>query len=580
MRYEKLSASMAALIEEFEVQGVASMTASTRAVPLASDDPAAPPTVFAYVRCSADASIEQVPGVNMHAKRGNVRTALVSLDGVNNLSEREDVWRISPAVTLNPLNDVSAQKTDLPTYRSRTGHTGARVIVGIVDSGIDPSHPAFAKRIHSIWDQTISGTGWASTKYGTVLAGPAMIASSDTNGHGTHVAGIAAGKDATFGGVASEAEIVVVKTNFSNTGIGDGIRYIFAIADELNLPAVVNLSLGGHHDAHDGSDDLSELIGERSGSGRIVVVAAGNEGGDPIHGATTVSPGDTAEITFVVPPNSQPGGAPFVRLNGWYGEDSLLEISVRTSTGEDTPFQPVIQGGPPSRTYHLTGAVIRLTTPAPTATPNGDHHFLVELQPGGSTNLVQGGTWRVRVRNTGASDARVDLWSIVPEGSRDVAFTNPFNSPDMKIGSPGAAAQAITVASLTSRNIWRDSTGTERAVGLTVDTISDFSSQGPLRNGAQKPDVTAPGAMIISCLSSKSKPAASNIIGSGFRVNAGTSMACPYITGLVALLLEGDHSLDVAAIKTQLQLNSRIPGEAPNTFDPHWGFGMIDAGSI
>jgi subtilisin family serine protease len=581
MNYEKLSASMAALVEEFQFQGTAMMMmAGPRAVPLASDDVTAPPAVFAYLRCDSDARIDLIPGVNVHSRRGKVRTALVSLDGLDQLSERKDVYLISPAVSMKPLNDVAALKTGLPTYKNNTNGSGKGVIVGIVDSGIDALHPAFSSRIHSIWDQTITGTGWGNTNYGTVLTGSSLAVSSDTNGHGTHVAGIAAGDDANFGGVAPEANIVVVKTNFLNLGIGDGIRYIFAIADQLGMPAVVNLSLGGHHDAHDGSDDLSELINERTGEGRIVVAAAGNEGGDDIHAGVEIPAGQVAEISFMVPPNSQPGSTPFVRLNGWYGQDGDCEISVQTSSGNATAFQPVISNGRPSKTYNFSNAVLRLTTPSPSSTPNGDHHFLAELFPGPFSSFVQGGVWRLQVRNNGPQDARINVWSIVPQGARDAAFLPPFNSPDMKIGSPGSSEQAITVASYTTRNSWQDSSGATRAVGLTVDTISDFSSPGPLRSGMHKPDITAPGAMIVSCLSGQSSPPPSNIISSKFRVNAGTSMACPYITGLVALLLQVDPTLNTSSLKARLQAHSAIPGVPPGAFNNQWGFGLIDAGSL
>jgi hypothetical protein len=57
-----------------------------------------------------------------------------------------------------------------------------------------------------------------------------------------------------------EANFVMVKTDFMDAHIADAIRYIFCIASELNRPAVVNLSLGGHADAHDGTDSLSQII--------------------------------------------------------------------------------------------------------------------------------------------------------------------------------------------------------------------------------------------------------------------------------------------------------------------------------
>jgi subtilisin family serine protease len=72
----------------------------------------------------------------------------------------------------------------------------------------------------------------------------------------------------------------------------------------------------------------------------------------------------------------------------------------------------------------------------------------------------------------------------------------------------------------------------------------------------------------------------SNILTPLFRVNAGTSMACPFITGLVALLLERNPALDPAAVKALLKSNSAVPGAAPGAFDPKWGFGLIDASGL
>ena len=579
MNYDKLSAGMSALIEEFKSTGPAMLTEAPRAVPLASFDASGTPQFYSFIRCNPDAAISQSKGVSPHSKRGKVRTALISLSGLETLSERDDVHRISPAVTLKPLNDVCAVRTRLPVYRGNHAEMGRNVVVGIIDTGIDASHPAFQNRIHSIWDQTITGVGWGTTKYGTVLAGPTLVVSADTNGHGTHVAGIAAGNDAVFGGVAPEARIVCVKTNFQNTGIGDGIRYVFTVAEKLGLPAVVNLSLGGHFDAHDGSDALSELIDERTGPGRVIVAAAGNEGGDDIHAATEVQAGQIEEIPFRVSPGSQPGSTPWVRLNGWYGAGDC-EISIETSSGDVTPFQAVIAGPNQSRTYNFPNATLRITTPPATININNDHSVLVEIAPGPFSNSVQGGTWRLRVRNVGGTDVRFDVWSIVPAGAREAVFLAPFNSSDMKIGSPGTASEAITVASFTSRNTWVDHLGTSRAVGLTLDTISDFSSPGPLRNGLEKPDITAPGAMIVSALSRASAPPPSNVINGDFRVNAGTSMACPYITGLAALLLERDPTLDAAGVKALLRPHSSVPTLNPGAFHPSWGFGLIDAGLL
>jgi subtilisin family serine protease len=581
MNYQKLSANMAALVEEFQSPSGPALMNAALAVPLnesANDfESEATPTVFALIRCDWGAVIDPLPGADIHNERGRVRTALVTLEGIDLLSEHPDVRYISAAVTLNPLNDVAAQRTGLPAFKSRVGAAGRGVVVGVVDSGIDADHPAFAGRIHSIWDQTMSGAGWGTNNFGTVLTAPNLGGSLDTNGHGTHVAGIAAGNDARFGGVAPEADIVVVKTNFLNAGIIAGIRYVFHVAEQLGKPAVVNLSLGGHHDAHDGSDNLATAIDDDSGPGRIVVAAAGNEAGDHIHGVAVVPPGQTVDIPVLVPPNSQPGKTPFVRLNGWYSQGGACDLSVVTSSGDRTPFHAA-DASPEA--FNFSNASVRITTPPTGTNPNGDRNFLVELNPGPFSNSVQGGTWFLRVRNNQGSEVRIDVWSIVPQGARDAEFAPGFDSQDMKIGSPGCAGRVVTVGSFTTRNKWQDSGGASRAVGLTLDTISDFSSPGPLRNGRRKPDVTAPGAMIISCQSKDSSPRASDIVGGGFRVNAGTSMACPFITGLVALLLQDDPSLDSAAVKARLRGHSSVPGEATGSFNNQWGFGLIDVGSL
>lgn len=579
MKYNKLSARMSAFVERCNRRSRRLSLESTRAVPLPSPDAAVDPQVQAFIRCDANAALDNTEGVRPRAQRGTVRTALVSLSGIDKLSERSDVYRISPGIMLKPLNDLCAQRTRLPVFRNNHPEQGRGVVIGIVDSGIDATHPAFADRIESIWDQTIEGEGWGTTNYGTVLRDQNLSDSRDVNGHGTHVAGIAAGNDGVFGGVAPAARLVCVKTDFLHTSVADGIRFIFAEADRLKQPAVVNLSLGSHHDPHDGSDDLSVLIAERSGPGRIVVAAAGNEGTNDIHAAAEVPAGQTKEILLRVPQIIDQRTPPWVRLNGWYSGGDC-EISIQTSSGDETPFQPVILGPNPTSTFNFSDAVVRVTTPPSSASGNDDHSFLVELEPVPPEIRVQGGTWRLRIRNVSQSDARVDVWSIVPAPARDAFFVAPFRSADMKIGTPGAARQAITVASFTSRNRWIDFSGHSQFVNMTLDTISDFSSPGPLRNGFPKPDVTAPGAMIVSCLSRTSMPLQKDVVNDHFRVNFGTSMACPYITGLVALLLEHTPTLDAEAIKAMLRENSLVPTLNPGTFHPSWGFGLIDAGSL
>src|SRR6185503_18468917 len=106
-------------------------------------------------------------------------------------------------------------------------------------------------------------------------------------GHGTHVLGIAGGDGSatgggvpayTYAGMAPKADLVVVKTDMSDTGVLDGVAYVMNRATALGKPAVVNLSLGTLYGPKDGTSPFEAGIAALTGPGRVIVVAAGNDG--------------------------------------------------------------------------------------------------------------------------------------------------------------------------------------------------------------------------------------------------------------------------------------------------------------
>ena len=101
-----------------------------------------------------------------------------------------------------------------------------------------------------------------------------------------------------------------------------------------------------------------------------------------------------------------------------------------------------------------------------------------------------------------------------------------------------------------------------------------------MRSGAPKPDVSAPGSLIAAPLSSDSAPRRPFVLSDEIRLNQGTSMAAPFVTGLVALLLERDPALDPDAVKGRLRDAGSIPGLPAGTHDVKWGFGLVDAGDL
>ncbi len=580
MRHEKLSPGILLAYENYHREGSEGLVTHRRSLGIISPRSSLKPirsVVFIYCDEQADLSHLSQYGIRINQNRGKVRTAFVPIDSLDSLSEEPAIERIKPSRKLHWRMDVAPEKVALQQFKKKHSQlSGKGVVIGIIDSGIDSEHPAFSGRISRIWDQTLSGNGVAEGAYGSELTDKYLTMSLDTDGHGTHVAGIAGGSDTEFGGVAPEAKFIIVKTDLQDAHIADGVRYVFRVADEMGLPAVVNLSLGGHADGHDGTDSLSKIINAETGSGKIVCAAAGNEGNDNIHGQTNVKTGDMATMRFSAPLD-QVG---IVWLNGWYSRDSELEVSVRSPNGFVTPFQPIITDDNPSQEYNLSDARVEIVTPGKDPI-NGDYNFFVQIRGMGEGQFnqpVPGGVWQLRLRNTSSKETRVDVWTL--DDANSVFFTGKSIADSVKIGSPGCAANAITVAAYTSKAKYTDIDGKEREMGLEVDTISEFSSEGPLRNGAQKPDLAAPGAMIVSALSSDADLSRSMIINSKFVALAGTSMATPFVTGLVALLLQRNPKLDPESLKEILYKNSSIPGKKKGTFDNKWGFGLINAENL
>ncbi|AVH67230.1 S8 family peptidase [Nostoc sp. 'Peltigera membranacea cyanobiont' N6] len=571
MRHEKLSPGLLLAFQDYQKEGDKALITHKRSLGIiAHKSPVKPTKSVVFIYCDPDADLSHLSQYNIEVNQnsGSVRTAFLPIESLDVLSEQDIIQRIKPSRKLHLRMDTAMEAVKLPEFQKKSKLTGKGVIIGIIDSGIDPKHPAFAGRILHIWDQTLPGPGVTEGGYGAEFTGAQLTISQDTAGHGTHVAGIAAGADTNYSGVAPEAELVIVRSDLQDAHIADGVRYIFRVARELGRAAVVNLSVGGHADAHDGSDSLSKVIDAETGPGRIVCCAAGNEGNANIHGQATIPSGRTRGMRFNVPLN-QIG---IVWLNAWYSKDSELEVSVRSPNGFVTPYQKIITEGNAAQDYQLPDARVQLATPGPDQA-NGDRNFFVQIR-GIDPSPVMGGVWQLRVRNTSSTDTRLDVWTL--DDTSSVFFTGKSVKDTLKIGSPGAASSAITVAAYTTKSKYTDIDNQVREMGLELHTITEFSSEGPLRNNGQKPDVAAPGAMIVSTLSADASFDRSSMINSKFVVMAGTSMATPFVTGLVALLLQRDPKLDPVAVKDLLRKNSAIPRKPAGTFDDKWGYGVIN----
>ena len=189
-----------------------------------------------------------------------------------------------------------------------------------MDSGIDwnhkdfidndelyPSNPAnWQTRIMYIWDQHLSndphysvsppdgyayGLEYSSTEVNQAIQGGNSLATIDTIGHGSHVAGIAAGDGTstnnTYIGMAPECKLIVCKNDLNDTGKKlDGFDWILykASESELNMPVVINFSQGGNWGPHDGTTLWEQAINyDIQNNGLNLVVSAGNSRNDREH---------------------------------------------------------------------------------------------------------------------------------------------------------------------------------------------------------------------------------------------------------------------------------------------------------
>ena len=222
----------------------------------------------------------------------------------------------------------------LPNDRKVKGR-GDGVVVGIIDSGFDLSHPAFRDgnkklRVDALLVQTFNGTSFSVREFSTAQLETGWKTGGnrpglDENGHGTHVASIAAGSPFNgVSGVAPNARFVLVKTDFIR--LAEATKWCFDKA--AGRPAVVNMSLGGHHGAHDGASAEERALDRLSGPGRIVVLAAGNERIDNIHVGTRFAKAQMETATMDIATDE--GG---VTIVCWYDDKDSFDVALVSPSG-------------------------------------------------------------------------------------------------------------------------------------------------------------------------------------------------------------------------------------------------------
>lgn len=442
--------------------------------------------------------------------------------------------------------------------------SGQGVLVGIVDSGIDYANPDFRNedgttRIAALWDQSFSGNPPEGYNLGREftreqinralqetdpLARLDLVPTRDISGHGTAVAGIAAGngrgsEGRRYRGAAPEAELVVVKMGTPRqdgfprtTELMQGVDYIVRTALRLGKPVAVNISFGNTYGSHDGTSLIERFLNDISETWKnVICVGTGNEGNSGGHTGGRVSDEEEERVEIAVQPRETS-----LSVQIWKSYVDEMDISVISPSGVRAGPIPEILG-PQRLSLGGTELLLYYGEPKPYSVKQ---EIYISFLP--EASYMESGVWQIVLTPRRIVDGTYEMWlpsqNVLNVGT---AFLRP--SPDTTLTIPSTASLAVTVA----------------AYDALTFSYADFSGRGPasLYEGeGAKPDLAAPGVRVMA-----------PVPGGGYREQTGTSFAAPFVTGSAALLMEwgivqgNDPYLYGEKVKAYLRRGAReVPG--------------------
>ncbi|MFC7106420.1 S8 family serine peptidase [Nonomuraea rubra] len=326
---------------------------------------------------------------------GGLYAVRVPVARLEELAAHESVRRVESSRPLFPELNISRRdvRAAVQAPNSSGPLKGEGTIVAIIDSGIDYTHPAFrhpggSSRILHLWDQSAPATPGGSVPYGVeyakedldkALGDPRptdIVPHEDTaGGHGTHVAGIAAGDDTQLGGayqgIAPHADLIVVALAGEPGGtLGRSTQLVaavdYAVRRAEGRPVAVNLSLGMNGGGHSGESLVERALDAYARRpGVVIVKSAGNERERRTHAGGTLGQGEVVALDLVVPP----GGVEDDLVEVWFDGEDRISVAVTPPSGSQSAFT-----GPGSSRRSPRGAATgspstASSTPRPAATP-------------------------------------------------------------------------------------------------------------------------------------------------------------------------------------------------------------------
>lgn len=612
-RYEKMS--------PFVREAMASALATKQLTRSQSDDR----LLTAFVRIDGNAAeVLRQYGCKELARVGDISIAAIPLSKLGALSCGRQVKRIETGRRCSIQMDttrlvVNAEKVYTGEGLSQS-YTGRGVVVGVQDIGFDLTHPNFYSadmrqyRIKALWDQLSRDTIGSTLYVGRDYVGRKALLKlkhpidGETQTHGTHTAGIAAGSGAEgngdispYRGMACDADLVLVDNAADNASLIDpkdyykftyatdalGFKYIFDYAERMHQPCVINFSEGSSQDFH-GYDQLYyELLAKLIGPGRIIVSSAGNDGarnsyihknigkeragafimGNGKRFSCTVKSKQTFTFRVSVYDNiSSPQIVDISTVNVCNAQDSLLTDSLLVG-GKKYIWR--VLAYPNSYDTSETAYDFQISSPSKL----GDSPQ-VSLQ-------VMGRDADIELYRMSGYMFPHSLDPVLDAGDCRYTIFSPSSSPDV-----------ICVGSTSYRTQFVNYLGEKKVYDSGQKGIrSAFSAMGPTLDGRIKPDVMAPGQNIISSYSTFFINNPKNVNASvksdvrhfeyngrtyAWNANAGTSMSAPVVTGAIALWLQADPTLTPADCleifaKTCSHYDTSL--SYPNNL---YGYGQID----
>ena len=391
---------------------------------------------------------------------------------------------------------------------------GKGVLVSVIDSGIDITHPEFIDingntRILNLWDQSLkyndnSGV-YTRQDINDILRDTAndninVVNTRDSSGHGTAVGGIIAT-------CVPEADLLIVKLNPDaedayprTTSLMLAIDYAVRYATLYNLPHVINLSFGNNYGSHDGNSVLEHYISSLSGKSKLsIAVGTGNDGNTGRHTRIFVDDNRISDVEVLVPEYTTG-----INIQVW--QSYLDNIDISLITPEGTVLGP-FSGYQEVITYRLYDMNIQIINGYPTPI-NRNRETYIALIPDGS--YIREGIWTIRLRGRNISNGIVDIWlPVAASTSTDVHFLRPV--ADVTLTIPSSARGVISVGAYNQNTL----------------TYAPFSGRGYNADGIIKPDIVAPGVNIDVPVS-----------GGGYTYVSGTSFATPFVASACAMLMQ------------------------------------------